>query len=147
MVYGHTVDKLDLPTATKRGKWRELHCRTKRQTFLFDFNLHKNIACFLKQSHANKVHQRKPSSDRSPQYNSLVNGTLKQPMDKEVTTNLSFFSSNPLKQNNTSLPVQSFLYILGQEKHILPDRAWDSLVPAFNLIIQTERTLKRLMCQ
>lgn len=56
--------------------------------------------------------QIKNVSENSPQRgalnnNSPVNGALNQPMDKKLTTNLSFFSSNPLKQNNTSLPVQS----------------------------------------
>lgn len=37
-----------------------------------------------------------------------MNGALNQLVDKKLATNLSFFSSNPVKQNNTPLPVQSF---------------------------------------
>lgn len=108
MVYGRTAEKLDLPTATKRGKQREFHCRKKRQTFFFDLSLHKNIACCLKQTHAKKYAIEKSPQTGSLNNNNLVNRTLNRPMDKKLATNLSFFSSNPVKQNNTPLPVQSF---------------------------------------
>lgn len=76
-MYGDTVDKLDLPRATKRGKWRRFHYTRKQHTFFVELILQRNLVRGLKQTYVN----RGLFTENSPQTetlhnNSLVNGKL-----------------------------------------------------------------------